>query len=333
MPNQKKKKVFQNIPVPVFTSACTYIPENIFEDSNSATISAPKSDLEQKLDFYQKKAAVPNTVKATQNWVKKLDEFRLRYNYVAPIETIEDPSLIKQQTIDKINRYISKNGAIHGLNLHDKYQFPDLYDILNGKMKDLQEKGLGKKDGSVVLTVQQVREILNNEFLDPKMPQSLLYRVFFRIATIFACQGGKHYLLQINQFQIQSDGDASNNFYLQPNQNWCETGIWYLKTHCGLNRVGNFMKDIRQKNANVPEDAIMNVTGHKSSQGVRAYKTVSESQKINMIKTLINTIEPASNINPINQESSAVLTKITGSHINFNTNSIAMQDINMVQGV
>ncbi|CAG8805295.1 7902_t:CDS:1, partial [Gigaspora rosea] len=70
---------------------------NISEDSDSATISAPKSDLEQKLDFYWKKAAVPNTVKATQNWIKKLNEFCLRYNYIMPIETIEDPSLIEQQ--------------------------------------------------------------------------------------------------------------------------------------------------------------------------------------------------------------------------------------------
>ncbi|CAG8852689.1 15062_t:CDS:2, partial [Gigaspora margarita] len=41
-------------------------------------------------------------------------------------------------------RYISKNGAIHGL---------------------------GKKEGSMALTAQQVKEILDDKFLDPKMPQ------------------------------------------------------------------------------------------------------------------------------------------------------------------
>ncbi|CAG8843212.1 27856_t:CDS:2, partial [Racocetra persica] len=99
-------------------------------------------------------------------------------------------------------------------------------------------------------------------------------------------------------------------------------------THCGLNKVGNFMKDIGQevKDTNISEDTIMNITRHKSLQGVRAYKNVNESQKINMIKILINFIEP-------NQEPSTVLTEITRSHINFNTNTITnAQDVNMVQG-
>ncbi|CAG8806095.1 4248_t:CDS:2, partial [Gigaspora margarita] len=207
-------KVFQNTPVPVFTDACTYIPENISEYSNSAIISAPKSDLEQKLDFYQKKAA-------------KLDEFHLCYNYVTPIETIEDPSLIEQQ-----------------------------------------EKGLGEKEGSVALTVQQ--SDTSGPTIKVKLP----------------------------------DGALTN--------------------HSGRKTTAQILQD-----TNISEDAIMNVMGHKSSHGIHAYKTVNESQKINTMKTLINTIELASNINPINQEFSAVFTKITGSHINFNTNTVAMQDINM----
>ncbi|CAG8761917.1 41510_t:CDS:2, partial [Gigaspora margarita] len=270
MPNQKK-------------NARTYIPENISEDSDTA---------------------VPNTVKATQNWIKKLDEFRLYYNYVTPIETIEDPSLIEQQickfiaqmtkidrgkykaktvkqAIDRINRYISKNGAIRSLNLYDKYQFPDLYNILNE---------LGEKEKSVTLTVQQVREIFNDEFLDSKMLQARTINEKLKSDTSGPTSN-------LTKYISKHPSDASNNFYLQPNQNWHETDIWYLKTHCGLNRVGNFMKDIGQK-----------------------------------VKVKLSD-KPVSNINPINQESSVVLTEITGSHINFNTNTIAMQDINMVQGI
>ncbi|CAG8713356.1 26986_t:CDS:2, partial [Racocetra persica] len=263
------------------------------------------------------------------------------------------------------------------------YQFLDLHDILNGKMKDLQERRFGEKEGSMALTAQQVKEILSDEFLDPKTPQGLLYRFFFHNAIIFACRDGEHYSLQSNQFQIQPNGSilfyryrnknnqrgiqggnahciqlpsdlsdipgpvsnftkyiskhplgASDNFYLQPNPNWHDTNIWYLKTHCGLNRVGNFMRDIGQKvkNADIPEDAIMNITGHRSSQELHAYKTVNESQKVNTMKTLINTIKLASNTNIISQESPTVLTKITGSQINFNTNTVTMQDINIVQG-
>ncbi|CAG8790175.1 27471_t:CDS:2, partial [Racocetra persica] len=225
MPNPKKKKTVQNTPVPIFTTALNYISENIFE--KNAAISVPRSEIAQKLDFYKKKAAVPNTVKATQNWMKKS-------KYKA--KTIK-------QAIDGINRFISKNSAIRGFNLHNKYQFLDLHDILNSKMKDLQKKGLEEKEGSIALTAQQVKKIFT---------------------------------------QILQD-------------------------------------------ANVSEDTIMNITEHKSLQGVYTYKSVNESQKINTIKTLINSIEP-------NQEPSTVLTEITRFHINFNTNTVTnTQDVNMVQ--
>ncbi|CAG8800414.1 6663_t:CDS:2 [Gigaspora margarita] len=147
MPNPKKKKDIQNMPVPIFTSARNYVPENISEES--AAISVPRSEI-------------------------KFNKFCCSYNYATPIEVIEDPCLIEQQiyefvaqitkkdggeykakmikqAIDGINRYISKNSTIHGFNLHDKYQFPDLHDILNSKMKDLQEKGLGEKNRSMAL--------------------------------------------------------------------------------------------------------------------------------------------------------------------------------------
>ncbi|CAG8653788.1 31292_t:CDS:2, partial [Racocetra persica] len=208
MPNQKKKKEIQNTQIPVFTSARNYVPENTSEDS--VITSMPRSEIEQKLDFYRKKAAVPNTVKATQNWTKKFNEFQHHYNYITPIETIEDSYLIEQQicefiaqmtkkdeAIDEINRYISKTSTIRGLNLHDKYQFLDLHDILNGKIKDLQERGFGEKEGSMALTVQQVKEILSDKFLDSKIPQGLFKNNQREI------QGG-------NAHCIQLPSDSSN---------------------------------------------------------------------------------------------------------------------------
>ncbi|CAG8831525.1 23250_t:CDS:2, partial [Racocetra persica] len=251
--------------------------------------SMPRSEIEQKLDFYRKKDAVPNTVKATQNLMKKFNEFRHHYNYVTPIETLlieqqicefiaqmtkkdggeYKAKSLNRQAIDRINRYINKTGAIRGLNLHDKYQFLDLHDILNG---------FGEKEGSMALTAQQVKEILS----DNKNNQR-------------GIQGENAHCIQLPPDSSDIPGPvsdftkyiskrplgASDNFYLQPNPNWRNTNIWYLKTHCGLNQVGNFMRDIGQKvkDTDIPEDAIMNITGHRSSQGLRAYKTVNESQK------------------------------------------------------
>ncbi|CAG8803362.1 5891_t:CDS:1, partial [Racocetra persica] len=199
------------------------------EDSDASNIiTSQKSVLNKKLKFYKKKATVLNMERATKNWMDKFEEFRRNYNYVTLINSIADPRLIEcqvyeyivqmtkkdgeeykaksiQQAVDRINRYLVKYGFIQGLNLHDKYQFPNLYDVVNGKMKDLQEKGLGEKEGSVALTAQQVKDILDDEFLDPNTPEGLLYQGFFRNLMIFACRGNKHCALQINQFQIQAD--------------------------------------------------------------------------------------------------------------------------------
>ncbi|CAG8516545.1 20835_t:CDS:1, partial [Racocetra persica] len=125
---------------------------------------------------------------------------------------------------------------------------------------------------------------------------------------------------------------------------WQVTGIWYHKKHCGINKVQNFMKDIGNKvkiklpnriltnhagkkttaqilqDADIPEDAIMKITGHKSSQGVHAYKNINEQQHINTMRTLINTIEPLTDSkNIMNQDPSVILAESTSSYINVNS--------------
>ena len=88
------------------------------------------------------------------------------------------PKTVKQ-AVDAINRHLLKISPIRGINLHDKYEFLDLWTVLHGKMKYLQEKGFGEKEGSMALIAQQVQEILADEFLNPNTPEGLLYRVFF----------------------------------------------------------------------------------------------------------------------------------------------------------
>ena len=105
-----------------------------------------------------------------------------------------------KQAVDAINRHLVNISSIRGINLYDKYEFPDLWTVLHSKMKDLQEKGFGEKEGSIALNVQQVQEILADNFLNPDTPEGLLYRVFFQTATCFACRGGEHYNLRVDQF-------------------------------------------------------------------------------------------------------------------------------------
>ncbi len=399
MPQKRKKKPqgLHQAFEPVFTSAqlsqkdltitaSTLSQAKTVDSSIPQNTSNPVSSLQEKLDFYHQKAKVQNTEKATQNWITQFEKFRREHNYIIPLEQTTDSRLVEKQiceyiaqmskknnsgeykaktvkqAVDAINRHLLKISPIRGINLHDKYEFPDLWTVLHGKMKYLQEKGFGEKEGSMALTAQQVQEILADEFLNPNTPEGLLYCVFFRIATNFACRGGEHYGLCVNQFQSLHDGSlifhryrsknnqhgieggfaqnihllskseaitdinkyiskcpvgASENFYLQVNPLWHESGVWYKKTHCGVNRVGNFMKDIGKlvkvdlppgiltnhsgrktvaqilQDADVPEDAIMGVTGHKSIQGIRAYKEVNEKQHLAAMNTLIHAIEPS----------------------------------------
>nr|CAG8523581.1 527_t:CDS:2 [Entrophospora candida] len=50
----------------------------------------------------------------------------------------------------------------------------------------------------------------------------------------------------------------------------------------------NLLKEDRSESQEIPEQAIMQLTGHKSVQGVRAYKKVNEKQQLNTLNTLIN---------------------------------------------
>ncbi|CAG8841106.1 23820_t:CDS:1, partial [Racocetra persica] len=148
----------------------------------------------------------------------------------------------------------------------------------------------------------------------------------------------------IKKYISKCPSDASSNFYLYSNQDWQVTSIWYHKKHCGINKVQNFMKDIGNKvkvklldriltnysgrkttaqilqDADIPEDAIMKITGYKSSQGVRAYKNINEQQHINIMRTLINIIELLTDSkNIINQDPSVIFAESTSSYINVNS--------------
>ncbi|CAG8763370.1 12852_t:CDS:2 [Cetraspora pellucida] len=275
MPNPKKR-VFHNTPVPIFTSARTYIPDISSEDSVTANTS--KSELEQKLEFYKRKAT--------------FKEFRRNFNYVTPIKSIADPHLIEcqvceyiaqmakkdgeeykaktiQQAVDRINRYLVKHRSVQGLNLHDKYQFPNLHDVVNGKMKDLQEKGLGEKEGSVALSAQQIQSddsILFYHYRSKNNQRGILGGAAQSIHLPSDLPGISGPVSDIMKYISKRPSDAFSNFYLHPNQDWWVTGIWYYKKHCGINRVQNFMKDIENKvKVQLPDGILTNHTGRKTA--------------------------------------------------------------------
>ncbi|RHZ79119.1 hypothetical protein Glove_151g176 [Diversispora epigaea] len=149
-------------------------------------------ELNNKIEFYIQKGTVKNTLRSTRNWISKLEVFQYKANTL-------------KVALDSINRYLIKESKIHGVNLHNRYEFPEIHKVLHGKMKDLQERGLGEIHGSQALNTEQVQHILYHESMSIITPENLLYRVFFRMAIIFACRGGEHYHIKADQLQRRED--------------------------------------------------------------------------------------------------------------------------------
>ncbi|RHZ68681.1 hypothetical protein Glove_294g31 [Diversispora epigaea] len=329
-----------------FESALTLLNEHKVTDKDF------QEDVKQKVNYFREKSKVLNTERSTKNWIKKFNDFRKNYGYLIPLselsdikqlekELVEYISIMKKndgkeykansikQAVDAIDRYFRIYSPISHINLHDKYMFPDLINVLHGRMRDLQERGLREVIGSLALNTEQVQQILQHPRMNCEEPENLLYRVFFLISILFAMRGGEHYNIKIDQFKFDNCGlkfsryTSKNNqrgphngsahiitipansrsysdiklylskrpiceessFYLQPNSNWLATSIWYKSNHIGKNKLNN----------NVPEQAIMELTGHKSVEGVRAYKKINEEQKSFTINTLINITDNSKN--------------------------------------
>ncbi|CAB5096651.1 unnamed protein product [Rhizophagus irregularis] len=355
-----KKREKNTSHFPSFQTATNLLSSSNNPINNSNNIDNIQDAAQIKASYYREKAKVKNTEKSTKSWSTKFEEFRSCAGYSVPLTDLNEYKATSvKQSVDALNRYLLHLSPIPQINLHDKYMFPDLHDVLHGKLRDLQEHGFGETLDSVSINSQQIQQILQHPKITTDNPEGLLYRVFFRLSIILAMRGGEHYQLKINQFKSDENGglkffryisknnqrgiqggqahiisipadnngpcsdiqlylskrppSGDENFYLQPNNtSWLETNIWYKTDHVGKNKLGNFMKKIGREtqidipiellsnhsgrktatqilqDQEVPEQAIMQLTGHKSVQGVRAYKKVNENQQLNTLNTLIN---------------------------------------------
>ncbi|CAG8849257.1 5485_t:CDS:2, partial [Gigaspora margarita] len=117
--------------------------------------------------------------------------------------------------------------------------------------------------------------------------------------------------------------DANKNLFLQVNPKCRETGIWHKKTHYGVNRLNKFMKEIGQSTKitipenllsnhsgrktatqilhdnEIPEQTIMDITGHLSLYNSNLSNSSQEIQSINLSQE-IQPINLSQEIQPIN---------------------------------
>lgn len=174
------------------------------------------------------KSIVLNTKKATTTWVNKFEAFRSDVKYlgkcteVANIHELEIQIrnfVIVMKTengeeykvtsvnacIDALNRHLNQYSIIRPLDLKDRRMFPDLWQILDGKLKDITEQGKGEIKGSDSLSLDEVKLIFNSPILDINTPTGLLKTIFFYNALFLGLRGGEHYMLKFNDFKVKSN--------------------------------------------------------------------------------------------------------------------------------
>ncbi|RHZ84652.1 hypothetical protein Glove_78g62 [Diversispora epigaea] len=260
-------KIVYKVQFLTFESTLTLLNEHKVADKDF------QEDVKQKVNYFHEKSKVLNTERSAKNWIKKFNDFRKDYGYLIPLSELSDIKQLEKelansikQAVDAIDRYLQRE--------------------------------LGEVTGSLALNTEQVQQILQYPRMNCEEPENLLYRVFFLISILFAMHGGEHYNIKIDQFKFDNCGlkfsrytsknNQQSSFYLQPNSNWLATSIWYKSNYIGKNKLSHKTAAQYLQDNNVPEQAIMELTGHKSVEGVRAYKKINEEQKSFTINTLIN---------------------------------------------
>jgi hypothetical protein len=175
------------------------------------------------------------TDKSTNNWVMQLERFRKDLNLNGKIEDVKNENELEEQLVKfivamhkvdgkeykaqsikvgiyAIARHLSEHSVIQRVNILNQEKFYKLWQIINGKYKQLVRQGLGEKRGASPLTEVEVAEILAHPLLDTSTPEGLLYRVFFRNAILLLLRGGEHYKLLASSFKRKGSGGF--NVYL-----------------------------------------------------------------------------------------------------------------------
>ncbi|PKY59675.1 hypothetical protein RhiirA4_482629 [Rhizophagus irregularis] len=277
---------------PSFQIATNLLSSSNNPINNSNNIDNIQDTAQIKASYYREKAKVKNT----ENLLKVGPQ-----KFISTIKMKngnEYKATSVKQSVDILNRYLLHLSPILQINLHDKYMFSDLYNVLHGKLR------------SVAINSQQIQRILQHSKITP---ESLLYHVFFHLSIILAMRKGEHYQLKINQFKSYENGGLKffcyisknnqrriqdgqahiilipvdnnglcsdiqlylskhpplddENFYLQLNNtSWLETNIWYKTNHVEKNKLNNFMKKIgRKMQIDIPIELLFNYSGHKTT--------------------------------------------------------------------
>ncbi|CAG8707891.1 13643_t:CDS:2, partial [Cetraspora pellucida] len=174
-------------------------------NKKTTRISAPKTfkyvePSVEELKAIRESSKVQATHKATQVWVKILEEFRADVGYEGKIEDVSSKAVLEDQLCKFICAIKRRDGKDYHassirncmaaiwrhLNEHSALEKPvdilnpkvfyDLNTIMNGKLKMLSLAGLGERNGADGLLITEVEQILAHPTMQRNYSEGLLRR-------------------------------------------------------------------------------------------------------------------------------------------------------------
>ncbi|CAB4421260.1 unnamed protein product [Rhizophagus irregularis] len=104
--------------------------------------------------------------------------------------------------INALNCWFNKYSIAKELNLINREQFPDLYLIIDGKIKSLQDASKGKIKKSDGLEYEEVQIMFASPILLRKIPQKLLKRIFLYNFILLGLKIGKYYKFKFHDLLL-----------------------------------------------------------------------------------------------------------------------------------
>ncbi|RGB36747.1 hypothetical protein C1646_782911 [Rhizophagus diaphanus] len=190
---------------------------NFFREKNRNYVLPTQEEVTK----VKQSAYVKNTHKSTKNWISHFEDFHLQVGYNDKLETIGSLKQIESEVSNFILTMKTTTGkeysqssitscinALNGLNLINREQFPDLYIIVDGKIKSLQDAGKGETKKSDGLEYEEVQIMFASPILSRETPQGLLKRIFLYNSILLGLRIGEHYKLKFHDFLFRHNNNG-----------------------------------------------------------------------------------------------------------------------------
>ncbi|CAG8720842.1 1698_t:CDS:2, partial [Cetraspora pellucida] len=273
--------------------------------------------LVEDLKAIRESSKVQVTHKATQVWVKVLEEFCANVRYGGKIENVDSKVVLKNQLCKFVCAMKRRDVLEKPINILNPKVFYDLNTVMNKKVKTLSAARLDECNRADGLTINEVEQILEHPTMQRTFSKSLLHYV--RLYRSKTNQRGldnrdeqaetislPNVKIIIDDYEIyftKHSATAVTNFYLKPCTpnaskqflgskrtlkgyfcNICETtGITIsdriISNHLDQKTSVQVLKGLGYSNS-----VVMFITRHKTQQGLASYecpKSVMQQEGLN----------------------------------------------------